>query len=134
MDKERFEVRHCGDWNSYLYDNEKQQEVDISIDEFVKLFNQQDKEIKRIKEEISIIKSDSKNVLVSQFAIDEDVYIIWHGMVIDVEIKAIGKDEYYVDTCHFDLAEGWGGIFVDKDEVFKTKEDAESKLKELQDE
>lgn len=89
-----------------------------------------------LKEIVSILNGQEeklKNVIISKFKINEDVYIIWHGMIIDVEIKAIGKDEYYVDTCHFDLAEGWGGIFVDKDEVFKTKEEAESKLKEFKD-
>ena len=91
------------------------------------LLNKQDHEIQELKKKL-------ENAIVPKFKINEDVYIIWHGMIIDVEIKAIGKNEYYVDTCHFDLADGYGGIFVDEDEIFKTHEEAEAKLKEMKSE
>lgn len=94
------------------------------IDALHKTIYNQDQRIAELEEQL-------KNAIVPKFKINEDVYIIWHGMIIDVEIKAIGKNEYYVDTCHFDLADGYGGIFVDEDEIFKTYEEAQAKLEEL---
>ena len=105
-----------------------------SLEQMLKLYTKKDLwNITQDKQAIiNDLREQLKNAIISKFKINEDVYIIWHGMIIDVEIKAIGKNEYYVDTCHFDLADGYGGIFVDEDEIFKTYEEAQAKLKELQ--
>ena len=105
-------------------DTQNQSQDFMSINTICRRLNQQDQRIAELEEQL-------KNAIVPKFKINEDVYIIWHGMIIDVEIKAIGKNEYYVDTCHFDLADGYGGIFVDEDEIFKTYEETLAKLEEL---
>ena len=104
-----------------------------NLDPMLKLWSKKDL-WNRMQEKQAIIydlQGQLKNAIVPKFKINEDVYIIWHGMIIDVEIKAIGENEYYVDTCHFDLADGYGGIFVDENEIFKTYEEAQAKLDEL---
>ena len=101
-----------------------------NLEQMLKLYTKKDL-WNRIQDKQAIIydlQGQLKNAIIPKFKINEDVYIIWHGMIIDVEIKAIGKNKYYVDTCHFDLADGYGGIFVDEDEIFKTHEEAEQAL------
>ena len=101
-----------------------------SLEQMLKLYTKKDlwNIIQDKQTIINDLREQLKNAIVPKFKINEDVYIIWHGMIIDVDIKAIGENEYYVDTCHFDLADGYGGIFVDENEIFKTYEEAEKQL------
>ena len=59
MSKERYELRYVGDWYCYVYDNEKQQGADIcSLDDSVRIFNEQDKKIKDLETKLADLQQE----------------------------------------------------------------------------
>lgn len=54
MSKERYELRYVGDWHCYVYDNEKKQGAELcSLDDSVRVFNEQDKTIKDLEAKLA---------------------------------------------------------------------------------
>lgn len=59
MSKERYELRYVGDWYCYVYDNEQQQGADIcSLDDSVRIFNEQDKKIKDLETKLADMEQE----------------------------------------------------------------------------
>lgn len=97
----------------------------ISEDIHLSWLNDQAKQIRSLEEQL-------KNADIRKYKLNEEVYIIWHGMIVDVRIYAYWRDKeyYYVDTCHFNLSEE-GGLLLKENKIFKEYEAAEKRLDEL---
>ena len=93
--------------------------------EFEQIVTAQSKQIRSLEEQL-------KNAEIRKYKLNEEVYVVWHEMVIDVRIYAYWRDKeyYYVDTCHFDLSEE-GGLVLKESDIFKEYEEAQARLAEL---
>lgn len=84
------------------------------------------------RKQIRSLEEQLKNAEIRKYKLNEEVYVVWHEMVIDVRIYAYWRDKeyYYVDTCHFDLSEE-GGLVLKESDIFKEYEEAQARLAEL---
>lgn len=114
MKKKTVYTRHCDNWDII----DKLSALEDVLEEFG---------IESAEE----LRERLKKAIVPKFALNEEVYIIWHNMIVDVRICGVCKnDEYYVDTCHFDLSEQ-GGLFISPQDIFVTEAEAQAKLDEI---